>query len=167
MKRTKKLVITALFAAMITIMTAYIGHIPTGVNEGYIHFGDALIYLAASVLPLPYAIAAAAIGAGLADLLMAPAWVIPTVIVKSLICLPYTAAAPRILCLRNRIAIFICVPITVLGYAVAETILYGSWAGAVASMMGNVIQAGGSAAFYIILAIALDRVNLKSRIQRI
>ena len=38
-----KLVTAGLFAAMITIMTAYIFHIPYGANGGYIHFGDALI----------------------------------------------------------------------------------------------------------------------------
>ena len=45
------LVLSALFAAMITVMTAFLFHIPIGVNGGYLHFGDALIYLAASMLP--------------------------------------------------------------------------------------------------------------------
>ena len=48
MKRNNTLryvVVAALFAALITIMTAYICHIPVGVNGGYVHFGDALIYL--------------------------------------------------------------------------------------------------------------------------
>ena len=45
---------TALFAALICITTAYIFHIPVGANGGYVHVGDALIYLAAAVLPAPY-----------------------------------------------------------------------------------------------------------------
>ena len=53
MKNTQKLGKTTLLAALITVMTAYICHIPVGVNGGYIHFGDALIYIAASTLPLP------------------------------------------------------------------------------------------------------------------
>ena len=68
----KYMAVTGLFAAMITIMTAYIAHIPVGVNGGYSHFGDSLIYLAAVLLPTPYALVAAAIGGGLADLLTAP-----------------------------------------------------------------------------------------------
>ena len=64
--------VTGLFAAMIALMTAYIFHIPYGANGGYIHFGDALIYIAAILLPRPYALAAAAIGGGLADLMTAP-----------------------------------------------------------------------------------------------
>ena len=66
-----QLVTTALFAAAITVMTAYMLHIPIPTG-GYIHLGDALIYLAACLLPFPYAAAAATIGAGLADLLTAP-----------------------------------------------------------------------------------------------
>lgn len=66
--------VTGLFAAMIALMTAYIFHIPYGANGGYIHFGDALIYIAAVLLPRPYALAAAAIGGGLADLMTAPMW---------------------------------------------------------------------------------------------
>ena len=82
-----RLVTAALFAAAIAVMTAYLLHIPLPTG-GYIHLGDALIYLAACLLPVPYAAAAAAIGAGLADLLTAPMWVLPTLLIKALIVLP-------------------------------------------------------------------------------
>ena len=84
------LVTAALFAAAITVMTAYMLHIPLPTG-GYIHLGDALIYLAACLLPTPYAAAAAAAGAGLADLLTAPMWVLPTLLIKALIVLPFTS----------------------------------------------------------------------------
>ena len=89
-KQTLKLVTTGIFAAMITVMTAYICHIPYGMNGGYIHFGDTLIYLAAVFLPRPCALAAAAIGGGMADLLTAPVWMPATVIIKMLIVLPFS-----------------------------------------------------------------------------
>ena len=54
------LVTSALFAASITVVTAYMLHIPLPTG-GYIHLGDALIYLAACLLPVPCAAAAAAI----------------------------------------------------------------------------------------------------------
>ena len=54
-EKTVKMAAAGLFAAMIAVMTAYICHIPYGANGGYIHFGDALIYLAAVFLPRPYA----------------------------------------------------------------------------------------------------------------
>ena len=64
----KRITATAVMAALTTLMTAYIFHIPVGVNGGYVHLGDTMIYLAAAFLPLPYACAAGAIGGGLADL---------------------------------------------------------------------------------------------------
>ncbi len=70
------LIMSALFAAAIAVMTAYLLHIPIPTG-GYIHVGDALIYLAACLLPAPYAVGAAMVGAGLADLLTAPMWVVP------------------------------------------------------------------------------------------
>ena len=63
-------VTAALMAAFITLVTAYVLHVPF--PGGYVHIGDTLIYLAACLLPLPYAVAAGAIGAGLADLLTYP-----------------------------------------------------------------------------------------------
>ena len=60
------LAITAMFAALITVTTAFI-KIPAPL--GYVHAGDSMIYLAASVLPEPLGFLAAAVGGGLADLL--------------------------------------------------------------------------------------------------
>lgn len=78
-QRIRLLTSTAIFAAMITVMTAYICHVPVGANGGYIHFGDSLIYIAATLLPTPYALAAAAIGGGMADLLTSPMWAPATI----------------------------------------------------------------------------------------
>ena len=63
----KKITFTALFAALIAVMTAFI-KMPTGINEGYLHFGDSMIYLAGCLLG-PWAALAAAIGGALADIL--------------------------------------------------------------------------------------------------
>ena len=70
--RLRLLTLTGIFAALICLFTAYICHIPVGPNGGYLHFGDTFIYVAASLLPQPYALLAGAIGGGLADLLTAP-----------------------------------------------------------------------------------------------
>ena len=100
----RQLVLTALFASAITVMTAYILHIPIPTG-GYIHLGDALIYLAACLLPLPYAAATAAVGAGLADLLTAPMWVLPTLVIKAVLVLFFTSKSERVLCPRNCAAV--------------------------------------------------------------
>lgn len=163
---TSKLTMTGLFAAMITVMTAYICHIPYGANGGYIHFGDALIYMAAVFLPRPYALTAAAIGGGMADLLTAPMWAPATIIIKMLITLPFTSKEGRILIPRNIAAPFIAAVISATGYYLAEGILFGSFIAPLASIAGSAVQSGGSAVIFLVLAAAMDKAHLKSKTQR-
>lgn len=158
-----RMTLTGLFAAMITLMTAYICHIPYGANGGYIHFGDALIYIAAVLLPRPYALAAAAIGGGLADLLTAPMWAPATIIIKMLITLPFTSQNTKILNTRNIIAPFLALPISATGYYLAEGILFGSFLSPLASISGSIIQSGGSAVLFFLLAGALEKTHLKAK----
>lgn len=164
---TTKLVTTGLFAAMITVMTAYICHIPYGANGGYIHFGDALIYIAAVFLPRPYALAAAAIGGGLADLLTAPMWAPATIIIKMLITLPFTSKDGRILKPRNIAAPFIAAVVSATGYWLAGGILFGSFEALLVSFAGSAVQSGGSAVIFLALAAALDKAHMKSRTQQL
>ena len=151
-------VMAALFAAIITVVTAYVLHIPTG--NGYIHLGDSFIFLAASLLPLPYAIAAAAVGAGLADALTAPIWVIATVIIKSLIVLPFTSKKDKIINARNLIALVPALVVTCVGYYLADRILFGAWA----AVIPNVIQVAANAAIYVIFGLALDAAGFKKKV---
>lgn len=162
-QQTLKLTMTGVFAAMITIMTAYICHVPYGANGGYIHFGDALIYVAAVFLPRPYAMAAAAIGGGMADLLTAPLWAPATIMIKMIITLPFTSKEGRILCPRNIIAPFLAALLSATGYYLAQGILFGSFVSVLASFAGSAVQSGGSAIIFLALAVALDKAHMKSR----
>ncbi len=154
-----------LFAALICVMTAYLLHIPVGVSGAYIHFGDALIYLAASLLPMPYACAAAAIGGSLADLLTAPMWAPATFLIKPLLVVLFTSKKEKIVNPRNVIAAIAAYGITVVGYYVAERILLGSAASAfILSASGNVIQSTGSAVIFLIFGLMLDRMGIKKRL---
>lgn len=166
-EKTVKMTAAGLFAAMIAIMTAYICHIPYGANGGYIHFGDALIYLAAVFLPKPYALAAAAIGGGVADLLTAPMWAPATVIIKMLIVLPFSEKQEKVLTPRNWAAPFAAAALSAGGYYLAEGILFGSFITPAASLAGSLIQSGGSEVFFFALGAAFDRARVKGKIQRI
>ena len=151
------LTVTGLFAAIITLMTAYICHIPYGANGGYIHFGDALIYVAA----------AAAIGGGLADLLTAPMWAPATIIIKMLITLPFTSKNGRMLNGRNIIAPFLAALISATGYYLAQGILFGSWISVIVSFAGSAVQSGGSAVIFLVLAGAMDKAHIKNKAELI
>ena len=160
-KKLRYITLTGLFAALITLFTAYIFHIPVGVNGGYIHLGDALIYLAAALLPAPYAMAAGAIGGGLADLLTAPVWAPATIIIKILIVIPFTSKNPKLLNKRNLIAPVIALLITVTGYYIADVILFGKEAAFLISVTSNSIQGLGSAAVFYIIGAALEKAGIK------
>ena len=156
------LTITALFAAAITVMTAYMLHIPIPTG-GYIHLGDALIYLAACLLPVPYAAAAAAIGAGLADLLTAPMWVLPTLVIKAIVVLFFTSKGERLLCRRNLAAIVLAGLFSPAAYALAGCAMAGTMAAFVPQFLGTLVQGIGSGALFLVIAPALDGVGLKKR----
>ncbi len=166
MKRNKlKYLTTAgIMATVIFLMTAYICHIPIGINGGYLHFGDAVIYLAAVLLPKPYAMAAAAIGGGLADLLTAPMWTPATVMIKMLIVLPFTDKAPRLLCSRNIIATVIAYLISGIGYFIAEYILFQTGAVFWLTMGQTLVQSLGSAVVFVAMGLALEKAHVKRRL---
>ena len=157
------LVTTALFAAAITVMTAYMLHIPIPTG-GYIHLGDALIYLAACLLPAPYAAAAAAIGAGLADLLTAPMWVLPTLVIKAVLVLFFTSKTERILCRRNCAAIVIAGLFSPAAYALAGCAMAGTMAAFIPQFLGTLVQGIGSGALFLAIIPALDGVKLKEHV---
>ena len=157
--------ITAVFAALITVMTAYICHIPVPLTGGYIHFGDSLIYLAAAILPTPYACAAAAIGGGMADLLTAPMWAFPTVIIKALIVLPFTSKGNKIISSRNIIAPILAYFISATGYFLANNLLFNSGIAFLTSFGGSAIQSFGSMFVFFILGTMLDKVGFKKHLE--
>ena len=162
--------ITAMFAALITVTTAYI-KIPAPL--GYAHAGDSMIYLAASVLPGPLGFAAAAIGGGLADLLAGyPQWAIPTAIIKALNVLPFfliklalknSPKLDKIISLPNLLMLIPTTIVTIGGYFVANALLYDT-AAAIAEILPNLVQASVGAGIFIVLGTSLDAVHFKSRI---
>ncbi|MBR6044892.1 MAG: ECF transporter S component [Ruminococcus sp.] len=117
-KLNRRLALAGLFTALIFIFTAYV-HIPTGL--GYTHAGDGFIFLAASLLPLPYAIGAAAIGAASADLLTGMAiWAPATLVIKSVTVLFFGRNPGRVLTRRHYIALIPALLINVFGYSFYE-----------------------------------------------
>lgn len=64
---TRKLVLGAMLAAMICVVTMFVRW-PIPGTEGYIHAGDGFIFMAAAVLGGPWAAAAAGVGSMFADL---------------------------------------------------------------------------------------------------
>ncbi len=163
----KNMVLAALFAAMVYVMTAFV-HIPT--HQGYVHIGDGIIYLAAALLPTPYAIGAAAIGAGLSDYLSGYAvWVLPTAIIKALTAMVFTHKKPTIVNKRNLLAVIPAGVICVGGYYIAGTLLAvlsgtpltGALVASLADVPTNLIQVVGSTVLFAALGVSLDKSGIK------
>lgn len=162
--KTKVVVLTGLFSALIAISITSI-HIPTGINGGYIHIGDTFIYLAACFLPMPYAMIAASIGGGLADgLTGALIWVIPTIIIKPLLVPFFSYNNKKILCKKNLIAVIISGVVGIIGYFLAESIIYGNLVAALATIPFQLIQPIVSGIIFIVIAYAFDKINIKEKL---
>ena len=161
-KENEKLVNTVyagLFAALTALLTAAL-HIPVG--NGYVHCGDAVIYLAAAMLPLPYAVAASAVGGMLADLISGYAvYALPTFIIKGLLALTFSLiGGPRKLEKRRIAAMIVCGLISVTGYWITAVILYSGWTAQFAGTVpGNCVQAAASGIVYAVIAMAMERMH--------
>ncbi|MBQ5338960.1 MAG: TIGR04002 family protein [Oscillospiraceae bacterium] len=153
------MVYAGLFAALTALFTATL-HIPVG--NGYIHCGDAVIYLAAALLPMPYAVGASAVGGMTADLLSGyPMYALPTFIIKGLLALTFSLiGGKRPVDGRRIAAMLVCSLISIVGYWLTAVLLYGGWqAQLIGTAPGNLVQALGSGLVYAAVAAALERIR--------
>ncbi|MBR1730816.1 MAG: ECF transporter S component [Ruminococcus sp.] len=166
------IVLTALFAALTTVATMFI-KIPT--LFGYVHVGDSMIYLGASVLPGPFGVIAGAIGGGLSDLFSGyPHWVLPTAIIKAFNAVPFVIAkyimtkkgkGNKIINPASLTALVPTSLVTVFGYFIAHFLMY-DWAAAVAGLTTEWIQPTAGAIIFVALGLGLDGIRFKDRVLR-
>ena len=143
----KKIVMTALFAALACVATMSI-RIPTPGTGGYIHPGDAIVILSGVVLGPSYGLLAAGIGSAMSDLLGGYFVYVPiTFVIKGLIALFSGLVYQKMATDKKKkyIAVLIGGVIDIVlvagGYFVCEYFLYG--ASAAASIPANIIQGVG------------------------
>jgi uncharacterized repeat protein (TIGR04002 family) len=160
MKHLRYLTAAGVFAALIFVST-YLLHIPIG-SSGYIHPGDTFIYLAACILPTPYAAAAASIGAALSDSLAAPIYIVATLVIKAVLTLFFTYKDEKIVNGRNVIAVFLAGITGLLGYFLWEWIWFGFYPAAINLPLGS-LQPIGSGILFVLIGLALDSMNFKKR----
>jgi len=161
--QTRNLVLTALFAAL--IFTATMLHVQNGFG-GVLHAGDAFIFLAATMLPFPLAMPAAAIGAGLMNFAVGSPFILFTILIKPLLTLPFTGRSNKILGKkRNVIAPFLAALMNASLYFFAYAFLF-DWGGALGQIPSSVIQALLSILVFYAAAAALDRLKIKERLAK-
>ena len=143
----KKIVMTALFAALACVATMSI-RIPTPGTGGYIHPGDAIVILSGVVLGPSYGLLAAGIGSAMSDLLGGYFVYVPiTFVIKGLIALFSGLVYHKIAkdSKSRYVAVLLGGVIDIVlvagGYFICEFFLYGS--SAAASIPANIIQGVG------------------------
>lgn len=161
---TKKLVITALLAALTCIATMIIT-IPSPL-KGYINLGDCVVLSAGWMLPIGYGFFAAGLGSALADVfsgyvLYAPA----TFVIKGLMALVagliFKALHKKVKEDSSRIIAGVVAELVMIaGYYVFETFLYGSIS-SLANVPANAVQGVAG----VILGCVLIKVLKKIKIE--
>jgi uncharacterized repeat protein (TIGR04002 family) len=161
------LTLGAIFAAAIFIV-AYLFQFKLlfGAN---INLGDTLIYIIASILPTPFAMAAAVIGSSLSDTLSGfPLWVPADIVIKALLVLYFTRNRDNILCKRNIAAVFLAGVTGLLGYFAYD---YFFVSFNVVTAFTNEVAVGFlqpviCGILYIVVAASLDKAKIKQRISK-
>lgn len=160
--KIKFMSLAGIFSAIVFVFTAYL-HIPS--HTGYTHVGDGFIYLAACLLPLPYAMFVGAAGALLADCLTGFAiWAPGSVIIKTVTVLFFSRKSKNIISGRNILALFPAWVLCIGGYYLYEVVITGTFAAPLAGIPGYITQSALSTTVFIIAGIAMDKLNVKSKL---
>lgn len=138
----QRLALGGLMAALVCVATSFL-KLPVPVTQGYIHLGDAFVLVSAAILG-PVGVAAAAIGSMLADLLGGYfQYLLPTFVIKGMVALVafvgLKASKPFWV---EWLVLIIAEAVMVLGYFLAECLMYGA-ASAAGAVLPNVMQGLG------------------------
>ena len=160
--KIKLICITGVLTALAFIFTAYL-HIPS--HTGYTHIGDGIIYLAACILPLPYGIFVGVCSGFLADLLSGFAiWAPGTVIIKILTVLFFSYKTPKILSLRNCLALIPALIVCFSGYYLYEAMITQNFIAPLSGIPGYITQSVLSSILFVLVGASADRLNIKNRL---
>lgn len=162
---TFKIVITALFAALICVATMLI-QIPIPATGGYVNLGDGIILICAYLINPPYAVIAAGLGSMLADLLAGYAsFALGTLVIKAGVALIAALIYNRFgRNAKGSTKLISMIPgavlaeaFMVLGYFFYEAVLLGIGIGAAGGILGNVVQGIAGVIIGCVLAPILSR----------
>ncbi|MCI8647656.1 MAG: ECF transporter S component [Firmicutes bacterium] len=174
MKNTSQavnIVMTALMIAIITISIMFI-KIPIPGTQGYVHLGDAMIFLSVLVLGWRYGAVAAAIGGALGDLMGGAAlWAPWTFAIKAIMAIimglfiagtmkkkPFTIGGVP---LMELIGMILAGIVMVIGYYIAEGVMIGNWISPMLGVPWNIGQFVVGMVITGILAAALYKTSAK------
>ena len=167
MKYTQNMVVTSLMMGLIIVCTMFI-KIPIPLTTGYVHLGDAMIYLSVLLLGWRYSAIAAAFGSTLGDLLSGFAMWAPwtfaikggMALIAGVIIFSFSRNNRKPTLANNLTAMIPAGILMVVGYFVAEGIMYGNWIAPWIGVPWNI----GQFVLGILLAVVIQKALGKTNI---
>ena len=184
-RRIRRIVLTGILTALVLLATMMI-RIPVPMTQGYVHLGDAMIFLAVLLVGKKFGAAAAGLGSALADILGGFAFFAPwTFLVKFAMAFVMGAfmewsdrredrrcaevneerKIPKRITVVDVIGMILGGAVMAAGYFAMETVMYGSWVAAAAEMPWNIGQFAVGAVIACMLSTALYKTPARKYFQ--
>ncbi|QZY54873.1 ECF transporter S component [Crassaminicella profunda] len=165
--KTKEIVLSGLFIGMVFIATMFINiRLPIAINGGLIHLGSAMVVIITLLFGRKYGTIAASFGMCFFDLLGGwVQWAPFTFLIKG--SMAYLMGTIAYACGRegndvlwNILGIVVGGIWMIVGYYVAEVILFGNWVAPITSIPGMAIQIFAAMLFGLPIATALKKTKI-------
>lgn len=165
----KELAITAICIVLVYVFTAVVNvKLPIAAAGGLIHLGNVPLFVAAILFGKRTGMIAGGIGMGLFDLLSGwTLWAPFTLVTVGIMGLVVGMVTEKKKSFpRYILAMVLACIIKIVGYYIAEGIIYGNWVAPAASIPGNLVQIGVAAVITLIviepLRLAAEKTILRS-----
>lgn len=165
----KELAITAICIVLVYVFTAVVNvKLPIAAAGGLIHLGNVPLFVAAILFGKRTGMIAGGIGMGLFDLLSGwTLWAPFTLVTVGIMGLVVGLVTEKKKSFpRYILAMVLACIIKIVGYYIAEGIIYGNWVAPAASIPGNLVQIGVAAVITLIviepLRLAAEKTILRS-----
>ena len=165
----KELAITAICIVLVYVFTAVVNvKLPIAAAGGLIHLGNVPLFIAAILFGKRTGMIAGGIGMGLFDLLSGwTLWAPFTLVTVGIMGLVVGMVTEKKKSFpRYILAMVLACIIKIVGYYIAEGIIYGNWVAPAASIPGNLVQIGVAAVITLIviepLRLAAEKTILRN-----
>lgn len=149
-----------IFTALTLVFTAFINiRLPFAGQGGLIHLGNIPLFIAAILFGKKTGAVVGAFGMGLFDLLSGwTAWAPFTFVIVGLMGFAVGAiAGEKKTFVRCAIGMAVALGIKIVGYYIAEVILYHNFVTPIGSIPGNVLQVGTAAVMVLLIIVPLKK----------
>ena len=115
------------------------------------------------MVPAPYAWSSVVIGCGLADLMSAPVWILPTVLVKGTTVLMMSSKTEKIVCTRNLIGLVLAYLVNFFGYYICEGLMFGNWLVPLTRVFSALVTPLICALVFLMIGKIMDKTAMKEK----